>query len=301
MYMKLKYIDLSEEDKIDVNRLILAYRKHLYPENEIINLQNSLALLKQNSGESIEEFVIRIEIIVEKAYRGDDFGHRAAYSTLMNGMKNQEIKRVILQKSLGTFKESAAEAIKLEQIEKSLTNDKQVEIENQVEIMKIRDSESGLPSTTQQPLGDSQLEWSPYECNYVNYPHPTQERFYEYGPDPTPNYARNYRTFPENVGNQQHGYNRPQYASFGPRVNQGVGDPGIRGYQWAPGPSRGRYNYRNFGNNSGNTYRPNYSGMQGNRGGSNTAFHNPRRQGDYSNLNSQRNKYNLNLNGPHQN
>ncbi len=83
MYMKLKSVELKSSEKSNVRLLVAAYKRHLYPQSETVSLRNSLVLMKQNSGESIEDFAIRIENLVEKVYPENDYGSQAALTTLL--------------------------------------------------------------------------------------------------------------------------------------------------------------------------------------------------------------------------
>jgi len=72
MYRKLAAVTLTKEEKNDVTLLVAALSRALFPATEARLMRSSLAALKQKSGESVEDFAMKIRETSDKAYSGPD-------------------------------------------------------------------------------------------------------------------------------------------------------------------------------------------------------------------------------------
>ena len=243
MYNKLKSVKLTAEEKGAVTLLIKAYKKHLYPESEILTMRNELVLTKLSRSETVEDFALKIGNMIDKVYAGKDYGDQAALSAFLNGIRDQEIKKDLLKETVKTFDQAVSSAVKFEKIKKSLADESAAsgDLGDIIQVMGTFNNGSSNNNQYHNRLND-QSQGRNNQSSYYHYSSYNNTRPWD---------SNNSR------GNQQNYYNAANNSRYQQRPSQ----PNRAGYN-----PRARYNRYN---NSGNwySYNRNYSGERGsNRG-----------------------------------
>ena len=121
LHRKLKSTELTPEERRSVKLLVAAYKRKLYTEADVINLRNSIVLMKQKPGELVEDFGIRIEVEVEKAYANAEMRNQTSLTTFLNGLINIEVKKDLMKLRLNCFEKAKEEGKSLEAIHSNST------------------------------------------------------------------------------------------------------------------------------------------------------------------------------------
>ena len=120
-YKKMRNIDLSAHQRANIRMLIDTLKVNLFPVTETRILRSELARLTQNSGESVEDFALRVEDLALKAYSDLRLREEACVSRLMEGTKSGVVRQKLMESDVETFDKAKLIAIKQERITETIT------------------------------------------------------------------------------------------------------------------------------------------------------------------------------------
>ena len=145
MYRKLRSVKLSSSQQSDVDSLIKAYEEFLFPATETRLLRSSMSTLAQKKGESISDFVLRIEEIGSKAYSDYTLKEEASLSALIAGVASLGIRQKLLESDTNTFEDASRLATKLERIDTTLAGGKLQSEEQSLEfdVLRVNNTDNG--------------------------------------------------------------------------------------------------------------------------------------------------------------
>lgn len=119
-YAKISRTPLSEIEKTNPDLFCRRFERIIYPPGESKSVRSELAMIKQGSNETIDEFAFRISEMSSRAYSDEHIKREAAYTAFIQGIYNIGIKTKIHESEVNNFEEATLLAKRLERVATSL-------------------------------------------------------------------------------------------------------------------------------------------------------------------------------------
>ena len=127
LYRKVSKMQFSETDRSNAGRIVTAVKKGLFPDTDTKIMRTTFNRMRQNAGETVEQFAQRVQDAAERIFLNDAEREGAAISTFISGLEDVAIRRRLFQMSKrdgsGSFTHVTREAVNEEHISKAISGE----------------------------------------------------------------------------------------------------------------------------------------------------------------------------------
>lgn len=116
---------MTATERADPSLFIPIFERKIYPESETKSLRVEITHLKQEAGETVEDFAIKIQDMAHKIWGSisrDSPGDEMCYSIFLGGLRKSEIRADVMRDEATSFEEAVEAANKAEKIFMSSRN-----------------------------------------------------------------------------------------------------------------------------------------------------------------------------------